>query len=64
MACNTKAVLLSIEQLKAIKHIQDAERQKSPFGTAPSIHHIARILMDKALKDIGGEKCLFLSSVN
>jgi hypothetical protein len=64
MAGNTKAVLLSVEQVAVIKRMQDAERKKSPFGSAPSIHQIARGLMDKALQDIGGDKCLFLPSVN
>lgn len=49
MAGNTKAVLLSTEQVKAIRRMQEAERQKSPWGTAPTIHQIARRLMDNAL---------------
>lgn len=45
-------VLLSKEQVGAIRRIQEQERSKSPLGVAPTIHVIARSLMDKALKDI------------
>ncbi len=45
-------VLLSKEQVGAIRRLQEQERNKSPLGVAPTIHVIARSLMDKALKDI------------
>ncbi|WP_213732193.1 hypothetical protein [Citrobacter europaeus] len=47
-----KPVLLSQEQIKALRRIQYEERQKSVLGVAPSIHAIARQLMDKALKEV------------
>lgn len=47
-----KPVLLSREQIEALRRIQDEERQKSVLGVAPSIHIIARQLMDKALKEV------------
>lgn len=45
-------VLLSRRQIEALQRIQDEERQKSVLGVAPSIHVIARQLMDKALKEV------------
>jgi hypothetical protein len=47
-----KPVLLSRRQIEALQRIQDEERQKSVLGVAPSIHVIARQLMDKALKEV------------
>ncbi|EMR0738094.1 hypothetical protein RVX82_002434 [Citrobacter braakii] len=47
-----KPVLLSPEQIETLRRIQDEERQKSVLGVAPSIHVIARQLMDKALKEV------------
>ncbi|MDY4368610.1 hypothetical protein SNR26_12900 [Pectobacterium brasiliense] len=44
-------ILLSKEQVGAIRRIQEQERSKSPLGVAPTIHVIARSLMDKALKE-------------
>lgn len=44
-----KPVLLSKEQIVKLKLIQEEEQQKSPLGIAPSIHAIARGLIDKAL---------------
>ncbi|MFO6484826.1 hypothetical protein ACLBR5_19320 [Escherichia coli] len=44
--------LLSRRQIEALQRIQDEERQKSVLGVAPSIHVIARQLMDKALKEV------------
>ncbi|MBA0159691.1 MULTISPECIES: hypothetical protein [Pectobacterium] len=54
MATNAKVVpvLLSKEQVSTIRRLQEQERSKSPLGVAPTIHVIARSLMDKALKDI------------
>ncbi|WP_167458014.1 hypothetical protein [Rahnella woolbedingensis] len=49
---NVKVVLLSSDQLDAIKKIQEQERIKSPLGVAPTIHVIARGLMDKALEGL------------
>lgn len=45
-------VLLSKEQVSTIRRLQEQERSKSPLGVAPTIHVIARSLMDKALKEI------------
>ncbi|MDU6416557.1 hypothetical protein [Mixta calida] len=47
-----KPVLLSIEQLEALRKIQEQERSKSVLGVAPTIHVIARGLMDKALAQL------------
>lgn len=52
---NTKPVLLSNEQMAALRRIQEQEREKSALGVAPSLHSIARALMDKALKQSGYE---------
>ena len=50
-----KPVLLSREQITALREIQEQERRKSPLNIAPTIHVIARQLMDNALKQIRGE---------
>ncbi|WP_419793030.1 hypothetical protein ACN09C_07025 [Serratia fonticola] len=49
---NVKPVLLTNKQIESIRQLQ--ERQRSAFGTAPTIHEIARGLMDKALQQIEG----------
>ncbi|EHU6245518.1 hypothetical protein KZF99_001515 [Salmonella enterica] len=51
---NVKPVLLSAEQMQAIRNIQERERQRqrSDLGVAPTIHQIARGLMAKALASI------------
>ncbi|MCS0528937.1 hypothetical protein [Klebsiella grimontii] len=45
-----KPVLLSIEQIEKLRALQEKERNKSPLGIAPTIHVIARQLMDNALR--------------
>lgn len=50
---NFKPVLLTKEQMQAVKRIQDSERAKSPYQVAPTLNAIARGLMDKALKQEG-----------
>jgi len=50
-----KPVLLNSEQIAALRVIQEQERSKSPLNIAPTIHVIARQLMDNALKQIRGE---------
>ncbi|WP_260524128.1 hypothetical protein [Serratia sp. PL7] len=50
---NFKPVLLTKEQMQAVKRIQDSERAKSPYQIAPTLNAIARGLMDKALKQEG-----------
>lgn len=47
-----KPVLLSREQVSALREIQEQERRKSSLKIAPSIHIIARQLMENALEDI------------
>lgn len=47
-------VLLTRQQIEALKQLQVQERDKSPLGIAPSIHAIARQLMDKALLQVKG----------
>lgn len=47
-----KPVLISTAQMEAIREIQESIRKKSGIGVAPSIHEIARGLMDKALEKV------------
>ena len=49
MAASVKPVLLNSKQIQALKTIQEECRKNSGIGVAPSIHEIARGLMDKAL---------------
>lgn len=49
---SVKPVLLSDAQIQAIKKIQAQERQQSVMGIEPSIHDIARRLVDKALTSL------------
>lgn len=50
-----KPVLMRVEQIEALRRIQEKERAKSPLGVAPTIHVIARGLMDKALAQLDQE---------
>lgn len=50
-----KPVLMRVEQIEALRKIQEQERAKSPLGLAPTIHVIARGLMDKALAQLDQE---------
>ena len=52
---NVKPVLLSHEQIKALSNIQEQHRKASSIGVAPTIHEIARGLIDKALASIPTE---------
>jgi len=55
-ASSLKPVLLSKDQVAALQAIQKSEREKSSLNIAPTIHVIARQLMDKALSQLeGGE---------
>ncbi|WP_455811840.1 hypothetical protein [Pseudomonas graminis] len=45
-------VLLNTSQIQALRRIQEQERSSSPLGIAPTIHVIARQLMDKALREV------------
>lgn len=47
-----KPVLLSASQIEALRQIQERDRSSSPLGIAPTIHVIARQLMEKALKEV------------
>lgn len=49
MAISVKPVLISEKQMEAIKKIQEEQRKKSGIGVAPTLHEIARGLIDKAL---------------
>lgn len=44
-----KPVLVRTEQIEALRKIQEQERAKSSLVIAPTIHVIARGLLDKAL---------------
>lgn len=46
---SVKPVLLSDSQLQAIRNIQEQQRKQSGLGVAPTIHEIARGLVDSAL---------------
>ncbi|WP_455817094.1 hypothetical protein [Pseudomonas cerasi] len=50
-----KPILIRVEQIEALRKIQEQERAKSPLGLAPTIHVIARGLMDKALAQLDRE---------
>ncbi|HGW6106102.1 TPA: hypothetical protein ACNIQM_004300 [Citrobacter werkmanii] len=47
---NVKPVLLTRDQIDALHRLQEQERCSSPLGIAPSIHEVARRLMEKALQ--------------
>lgn len=47
---NFKAIMLTKEQVDKIAEIQKSERNKSALGIAPSLHAIARKLMNHALE--------------
>lgn len=49
---NVKPVLLSHEQIKALGEIREQHRKASSVGVAPTIHEIARGLIDKALESL------------
>ncbi len=55
MKKKVSAILLSTHQIEAIKKIQEKEQERSTLGVAPTIHAIARGLMDKALAQIAQE---------
>lgn len=50
---SVKPVLLTREQIDALYRLQEQERCNSPLGIAPSIHEVARRLMDKVLQPAG-----------
>lgn len=49
---SVKPVLLSEAQIQAIRKIQEKQREQSGIGVAPTIHEIARGLVDKALASL------------
>lgn len=49
---SVKPVLISELQMQEIRKIQEQHRRQSGIGVAPTIHEIARGLMDKALQNI------------
>ncbi|HDG1668297.1 TPA: hypothetical protein PFE31_002554 [Kluyvera ascorbata] len=52
---SVKPILLSDTQIQAIRAIQEEQRILSGIGVAPTIHEIARALMDKALLSLSRE---------
>lgn len=48
-----KPVLLTGEQVAALQAIREQERQRSGFGIAPSIHDVARKVIEMGLKHAG-----------
>lgn len=51
-----KPIILSQAQMEALAKIQNDEREKSPYGAAPSIPDIARGLLDIALADLATQE--------
>jgi hypothetical protein len=47
---NTTTILINREQAEEIRQIQEQERQRSGIGACPSIHTVARSLIDSALE--------------
>ena len=52
-ASTLRPVLLTASQMEAIRSIQESERKNSRFGTAPTVHDIARGLISRALENAG-----------
>jgi len=52
---NSQVVLLTRGQVETLQRIQEKERKRSEFGICPSIHEVARKLMDRALTLPGKE---------
>lgn len=52
---SVKPVLLNEAQIQAIRKIQEQQRQQSGIGVAPTIHEIARGVVDTALATISAE---------
>ncbi|EOJ9253748.1 MULTISPECIES: hypothetical protein [Klebsiella/Raoultella group] len=52
---SVKPVLLSEAQIQAIRKIQEKQRLQSGIGVAPTVHEIARGLVDKALASLSKE---------
>lgn len=51
---NTQAVLLTRGQVEALQRLQEQERKRSELGITPSIHEVARRLMNQALNKAEG----------
>lgn len=49
---NWQVALLLREQIEKLRRIQSLERSRSEMGITPSIHEMARKLVDKALNEI------------
>lgn len=49
---NSQVVLLTREQVEKLQRLQAMERERSEFGITPSIHEVARKLVDKALTGV------------
>lgn len=47
---NFKTILLTKEQIAVLEKIRQAEHRNSPLGLSPSLHAIARRIMDSALE--------------
>lgn len=60
-----RPIILSQTQMAALEKIQNDEREKSPYGAAPSIPDIARGMIDIALAYLAAqetEKCWKVST--
>ena len=51
----TKAVLLNPRQIEQLERIRDEESMRSALGIRPTIHEVARRIIDEALNN-GGKK--------
>ena len=54
MKIDSKAILLTQTQMDALRKIQEEEHNRSGLGIKPTLHEVARKLVDKALKQVEG----------
>ncbi|WP_413493053.1 hypothetical protein [Morganella psychrotolerans] len=54
MKIDSKAILLTQKQMDALRKIQQEEHNRSGLGIKPTLHEVARKLVDKALKQVEG----------
>ncbi|MCC8368265.1 hypothetical protein J8V57_18860 [Xenorhabdus sp. PB61.4] len=53
MKIDNKAILLTRQQMDALRQIQQDEYSRSELGIKPTLHEVARKLVDKALLQTG-----------
>nr|WP_304654090.1 hypothetical protein [Providencia sp. wls1921] len=52
MKVDNKAILLTQKQMDALRKIQQSEHERSGLGIKPTLHEVARKLVDKALAQV------------